>query len=386
MEWHRRVPNYFTFDDHELVNDIRGCATVGFRERRTVFRDIGIQAWHDYLGWANPVPPTEPIHFGQASLKKGSDVLTDTLSDFTALHVEKLPTLHVHWGTTTAGENDMKFDDDRLGDPNSRVYEVVERLDKHRLRINPPAVADGAATYSIGRRNYSSFRVANCEYYLLDLKTYRQMHDPKHPDKAGLTMLGKHQKEWLLDSMARSDADFFFIVSSNNFMIPHDGAGGFEFAEGKDDAWTALLDEREQMIRAWDALKKPVFILTADLHNSFAIKITDHIWEFASGPHNSVNHVPAFDEGGRPATGLYKSGPRVCDIRWSTYIHPDLERLQRLYPMYCVAQINNVYNLPQQLGGTRWVAYPHPQIVFQYFDGRTGELKYAEAVSVPRAR
>ncbi len=385
MEWHRRVPSYFTFDDHELVNDIRGCATVGFRERRTVFRDIGIQAWHDYLGWANPIPATAPIHFGQARFQTGSDILVDSTSDFTNLNLQDLPTLHVHWGTQTAGENDMKFDDDKLGDPNSRVYQVVGRLDKHRLRIQPPAVADSVSSYSIGRRNYTSFRVANCEYYLLDLKTYRQMHDPKHPAKPGLTMLGQAQKRWLLESMQQSSADFFFIVSSNNFMIPHDGAGGFEFAEGKDDAWTALLDEREQMLTAWEALNKPVFILTADLHNSFAIKITDRIWEFASGPHNSVNHVPANDEGGRPATGLYKSGSRVCDIRWSTYIQPDLERLQRLYPMYCVAQVNNVYNMPKKLGDSRWVAYPHPQIVFQYFDGRTGQLRYAESISVPRS-
>ena len=33
---------------------------------------------------------------------------------------------------------------------------------------------------------------------------------------------------------------------------------------------------------------KPVFILTADLHNSFAIKVTDRVWEFASGPLNSL--------------------------------------------------------------------------------------------------
>ena len=182
-----------------------------------------------------------------------------------------------------------------------------------------------------------------------------------------------------------SGADFFFLVSSVNFMIPHNGAGGHEFSAGKDEAWTSLLDEREELIEFFDRLGKPVFILTADLHNSFAVKITDRVWEFSSGPLNSVNHVPANDEGGRPATGLYRSGPRTCDIRWSSYILPDLERPQRLYPYYCVVQINNVYNLPQQLGGTRWVAYPHPQVIFQYFDGRTGDFVYAEAISTPRA-
>ena len=40
--------------------------------------------------------------------------------------------------------------------------------------------------------------------------------------------------------------------------------------------------------------------------------------------------------------------------------------------------------MPQQLGGKRLVSYPHPQVIFQYFDGRTGELRYAESVVLPR--
>ncbi len=379
-EWHRRVPGYFIFDDHELVNDIRGCGTAGFRERRAVFRDIGIQAWFDYLGWANPIAFKQNIHFGRAQLRHGSDVLTDADADFTKLDLAETANLHVHWGTPNAGVDDIKLDN-QPGDPNAGVFEIAEVLDRHRLRIRPAAYADGAASYSIGRRCYSKFRVSNCDFFLLDLKSHREMHDPKDPMKPGVTMHGTAQREWLLREMRASDADFFFVVSSVNFMVPHVGGGGHEFAEGKDEAWTALLDEREKMIEAWDKLGKPVFILTADLHNSFAIKITDRLWEFASGPHNSVNHVPRDDEGNRPITGKFKSGPRECDIRWSSYILPDLPRLQRLYPFYCVAQINNVFNMPPQLGGERWVAYPQPQVIFQYFDGRTGELRYAETIS-----
>ena len=64
---------------------------------------------------------------------------------------------------------------------------------------------------------------------------------------------------------------------------------------------------------------------------------------------------------------------------------PDLPRLERLYPHYCVVQINNVFNMPKKLDGdARWVAYPHPQVIFQYFNGRTGELAYAEAISLKR--
>jgi hypothetical protein len=208
------------------------------------------------------------------------------------------------------------------------------------------------------------------------------MHDVRDPGKKGLTMLGHQQTQWLMDEMKRSDADFFFVASSVNFMIPHVGGGGAAFdVANKDDAWTVFLDEREKLIEHWDSLGKPVFVLTGDLHNSFAIKITDRVWEFASGPHNSVNHR-GLDEGDRPVTGRYQYGPRPCEIRWSTTCMADIPRLQRLIPVYCVVQVNNVFNNPLQAGDERWVAYPQPQVIFQYHDGRTGDLYYAEAISL----
>ena len=380
--WHRHVPSYFTFDDHELVNDIWGSSEAGKRHRRTVFRDIGTYAWGDYLGWANPMEHNTPIHFGRAQLKANSDRLVDPDTDFTKLPLKEMLSLHVHWGTPEAGVNDLKYDDDS-GDQNSYVYDIVKVIDPHTLQLHMPAKADGAVSYSIGRRSYGKFRVSNCDFFLLDTRGDRDMHDVRNRDKPGVSMLGKPQRDWLLKSMRESDADFFFVVSSVPFMIPHSGAGGFEADdENKEEAWTGFFDERERLIREWDQLGKKVFVMTGDLHNSFAIKVTDNIWEFCCGPHNSVNHVPALDESNRPATGKWTFGPRECDIRWSSYILPDLPRLERLYPHFCIVQVNNVFNMPQKLGGTRWVAYPHPQVIFQYYDGRTGELDYAEAVSV----
>lgn len=382
--WHRRVPSYFTFDDHELVNDIWGAATAGRRDRRAVFRDIGTQAFYDYLGWANPVEYGHPVHVSRARLEAGSDVLVDEQADFTRLPLAEMLNLHVHWGTPEAGVNDLRFDDPALGDPNSAVYDIVEVLDAHRLRLHMPARESSESTYSIGRRSYGRFRVSNCEFYLLDTRGAREMHDVTRRDQEGLSMLGADQREWLLRSMRASDADFFFVVSTVPFMIPHSGAGGFEAAENKEEAWTAFFDERETLVAAWEEIGKPVLVMTGDLHNSFAIRITDTIWEFCCGPHNSVNHVPRDDEMDRPATGPFQFGPRACDIRWSSYILPDLERLERLYPYFAVVQVNNAFNMPRQLGGTRWVAYPHPQVVVQYYDGNTGELAYAESISLPR--
>ncbi len=208
------------------------------------------------------------------------------------------------------------------------------------------------------------------------------MHDTKYPDKPGLSMLGRQQKKWLLDGVRASSADFLFVISSVNFMVPHVGGGKIR-GDNKDDAWTVFFDEREQLIDAWDKLGKPVFVLTGDLHNSFVIKITDRVWEFASGPHNSNNHWYT-DEGNRPASGPFQYGPRACDIRWSTYFRDDIPRPQLQHPTYCVVQLNNVFNNPQVVGQERWVAFPRPQVIFQYYSGRTGDLLYAEAISAER--
>ncbi len=58
----------------------------------------------------------------------------------------------------------------------------------------------------------------------------------------------------------------------------------------------------------------------------------------------------------------------------------DIPRPARMFPHYCVVQINNVFQNPLKRGGTRRVAFPHPQVVFQFYDGLTGKLKYAETI------
>ncbi len=376
-EWHRNMPSFFTFDDHEILNDVWGAGTPGLRDRRAVFRDIGVRAWYDYLGWSNPNAATQPVHFGKAQLKQGSDVLVDPHADFSKLDRGQINNLHVHWGGATAGVNDNALDEVG-GEANAGVYEIIEVLDKHRLKIRPPAKEDAEIAYSIGRRSYYRVKLANCEFFFLDTRSQREMHDTRRPAQPGLSMLGKDQKAWLKKGMQQSDADFLFVISSVNFMVPHVGGGAVR-ATNKDDAWTVFLAEREEFIQFWDGLGKRVMVLTGDLHNSFVIKITDRVWEFASGPHNSQNHLVT-DEGDRPPNGRFQYGPRACDIRWSTYFKGDIPRPLLKSPTYCVVQVNNVFDNPQKEGTHRWIAYPHPQVIFQYFDGKTGELRYAETL------
>ena len=375
--WHRQVPSFFTYDDHEMLNDIWGAGTPGLRDRRAVFRDIGARAWYDYLGWSNPTTFPQRVHFGAAQLKKGSDVLVDIEADFTKIDLKQTINLHVHWGTDTAGVNDNALDGIG-GVPNAGVYRIVRVIDGQHLQIEPPARADGVNSYSIGRRSYFHFRVSNCDFFCLDTRGHREMHDTQDPYKKGLSMLGRAQRQWLIEGLEKSDADIHFVVSSVNFMVPHVGGGAVR-ADNKDDAWTVFYDEREALIDFWDSLSKPVCLLTGDLHNSFVIRITDNVWEFASGPHNSSNHW-ASDEGDRPPNGPFKYGPREVDIRWSSFYRTDIPRSELKHPLYCVVQVNNVFNNPKRVGEERWVAFPRPQVIFQYYDGRSGALRYAEAV------
>jgi phosphodiesterase/alkaline phosphatase D-like protein len=377
-EWHRNVPGYFTTDDHEILNDVHGTGSPGVRSREAVFRDISLHAWYDYIAGSTPLATKQKLHFGQATVRGGT--LTDAEADFTALDPSEIANLHIHWGGQLAGIPPGRRAEAGPGNPNSGVYGIVEILDKHRLRITPNAPQAGECAYSIGRHNYSKFRCGNAEVYLLDTRGLRDMHDMKNPAKAGLYMLGKKQHDWMKASMAASDADFFFIASSVNLMIPHIGSpGSTDPIAGKDDAWTAFTWEREDLIQFWDSLKRPVLVMTGDLHNSWAVKVTDTVWEFAAGPHNSQNH-PLVSEGSRPINGKFDSRGRECDIRWSSFILGDVPGKLRHLPIYAIAQINNVYPNPDSQGKERWVAYPRPHLVIQYYEGFSGDLLYAEAV------
>ncbi len=388
--WHAHVPSFFTVDDHEIINDVYGTATPGFQDRRAVFRDPAIRAWYDYLAWSNPQAFDRPAHYGRSTLIEGADVLVDPDTDFKAIPLDEMANLHVHFGGESAGvlrpEPDVA-----LGNPNFGVYQITEVIDNHRVRISPPARASGPCVYSIGRRTYGKFRIANCEFYLLDTRSHRDLHDVTQPNDPQRSMLGKRQLDWLLTSMDQSDADFFFVVSTVNFMVPHIGSGAANLDPGrsaaKDDAWTVFLHEREKLIKHWtNKTRKPVFVLTGDLHTSFAIKVTDNVWEFASGPHNSPNHRSEIDAGGLPTQGRFQYGPRACEVRWSSHTLSDIPRKHRRFPTYCVVQVVNVFDNAKSPADPRWVAYPRPYVIFKYHDGRDGSLKYAETIQLQASR
>jgi hypothetical protein len=224
--------------------------------------------------------------------------------------------------------------------------------------------------------------VSNAELFFVDTRGHREMHDINDPFREGVSILGESQKAWLKAGMQDSDADFLFVVSSVNLMVPHI-LGRADRPSNKDEAWTAVAAEREELIRFWDSLGKPVMVLTGDLHNSFAIKITDNVWEFASGPHNSTNHFLR-EEASRPTNGKFESRGRECEIRWSTFV-PDGVGGRRRRPVYTVVQINNTFRVPGEgADADIQAAFAVPQMVLQYYDGLTGDLLYAESILAKR--
>jgi len=44
------------------------------------------------------------------------------------------------------------------------------------------------------------------------------------------------------------------------------------------------------------------------------------------------------------------------------------------------AQVNNAFNMSPKLGGSRSVVFPDPQVISQYFEGRTGKIAYSETI------
>ena len=98
-----------------------------------------------------------------------------------------------------------------------------------------------------------------------------------------------------------TDAAFVFIVSSAPWVIPHTGYHVRKSLAPKGDSFVMFLKQRETLLEAFDALNKPVIILTGDVHNSLAVQITDNVWEFMCGPLNSAAHP--IGTAGKPARG-----------------------------------------------------------------------------------
>ena len=90
-------------------------------------------------------------------------------------------------------------------------------------------------------------------------------------------MIHSRQEEWLFSGLKNTKADFIFVVSSVNLAVQHDNGAWYRQGSagaGKDDGWTAHLQQCERIVDFAASLVKPVIFLTGDLHRSFVARIT----------------------------------------------------------------------------------------------------------------
>jgi len=370
----RYVPMLFTYDDHETFSDLEGTGEIGLREGKWLYRDLALGPWQEYAGWANfRGPRYQPIRRGTAAVEKGGDVLHDPAADFSTLRPGAISTIHVQMGSRNAG-----------------VYGFVGVLDRHRLRVRPAFAHQEKCAYSVGTHHWFDFKVGNCHFFVLDTRGERTRYLPAKAHDPDRFMLGEAQAKWLMDGAAGTDADFIFVVSSVSWVIYHTN---FHVVKrppkgrsAKEDGFCGFVAERERLLKALDALEKPVIVLTGDLHNAFAIQITDNVWEFMTGPLSSANH-PIATAGDPPYGGWFNSEGRRVKIKWVSGFPNEVSyrRLRNVY--YGVVQVNNVLKSGRQASpGLHWVAYDEPQVVVRIHDGYTGQLVYAEGISTADAR
>ncbi len=367
----RRVPTLFTYDDHETYSDLEGTGEIGLGKGKWLYRDVALGPWYEYAGWANySGPQRQPIMWGTAQLESGKDILFDPDADFSKLEPQAVSTIHLHEGE------------------NAGVYEFVELAGSHRLKVTPAFETAGESPYSIGTHHYYDWRVGNCHFFALDTRGERTRYIPEKAHDPDRFLLGEAQEKWLCDGIRESDADFIFIVSSVSWMLYHtnfhvlpDPSNPPPGPSKKEDGFPGAVVERDRLLDFLDEQTRPVILLTGDLHNAFAVQISDNVWEFMTGPLNSFNH-PIATAGNPPYGGWFDSEGERVKVKWVAGFPNELsyKRLRSKY--FGVIRVNNVMKSgrPDQ-PGLFHVAYDAPQLVVQIYDAFDGELVYAEGIS-----
>ena len=381
----RSVPGVFTFDDHDVGWDIHGSGQVGLSEGPHLIRDIGLRAWSEYAAWANPRgPQSGAIRFGTATVSAGSDILTDAEADFDILDPKTVSTIHL--GNYTRGSDSVRR---RTAPTNAGVYGLQKVIDSHRLQITPAAKVDETLSYSIGTHHYFDWKVGNCHFFALDTRGERSNRNPRDRYSEKLFLLGESQRQWLMDGIRASDAQFLFLISPDPWTIFHTAAHVSDAPgadrDDKGDGFPSFVHEREILLQFLDDLPRPVLIFTGDVHASACVRITDNVWEMMCGPLGSTGH-PLGTLGNPPTGGKWTSQGRDVQIRWLTGFPNNMpyQRIRNTY--YAIVQVNNVLKAGVPEGrGAQWNAFDQPQVTVRWHDGYTGRLVYAESISTADA-
>ncbi len=114
---------------------------------------------------------------------------------------------------------------------------------------------------------YFKYGYGKVDFFFIDVRYHRDPIDtPDGPEK---TMLGTGQKQWLKDSLARSQATFKVLVSGNGFTVekgPHS------------ESWASFLDERDEIFD---------FIMEQGISGVLLISGDTHVGELNCIPRSS---------------------------------------------------------------------------------------------------
>lgn len=380
VKYFREVPFLQMYDDHEIGPEEGGTGEIGLKDGVWLYRDLGLKPWYEYAGWANYETPTrQSIIRSTALVKKGSNILRDTSTDFSQLNKESISNIHV-W----------------TGQKNSGVYKFDEIVDDHTIKVSPEFDYNEDAKYSIGTHHYFDWEISNCHFFALDTRGERTRYKPEKAHDPDQFILGDTQVEWLKEKINNTDADFIFIFSTVSWMIYHTNFHMYtnrdedpKTVDGrsvKEDGFTGAVKERDDLLNFFDELEKPVIIFTGDLHNAFAIQISDNVWEFMIGPINSGNH-PVATAGNPPYGGWFDSEGWPVKIKWIAGFPNELNYKEMRNKYYGVVQINNVIKTAKPgEPGIQWVAYDEPQVVVKCYDAYNGNIIYSEGISTVDAK
>jgi alkaline phosphatase D len=140
-----------------------------------------------------------------------------------------------------------------------------EHLPMPRLRADP-------------FRLFRSLRVGQAEVFLLDTRQYRDplACRPQEPcpegNAPGRSLLGRAQREWLLDGLAASSASWKVLANQVMMMSLDVGTPGAGFNA---DQWDGYSDERRVLTEGWLARGvRDVTVITGDIHTFFAGQVT----------------------------------------------------------------------------------------------------------------
>ncbi len=138
-------------------------------------------------------------------------------------------------------------------------------------------------------RLYRSFHWGRtAEFFILDTRQYRSpIFRLDGPEK---TMLGRAQKQWLLDGLARSQAAVKVIVST----VP--------LRHHSPDSWEGYAFERNDILRFIQERRiRTVLVLVGDVHYAALLRHPEGFYEAISGPLAAIlSRTPRVE--GRPET------------------------------------------------------------------------------------